>query len=77
MISKQVDSAQDDASFLPLEQEQTMRMPTYIWMHRHWEHKLVILAVEVVELVHPQLLYIPRVDPSMTVGSLLDEHHRR
>jgi hypothetical protein len=44
----------------PLMHQQDMRPSTHIRMDRHWEHKLIILAVEVVEVVAPDGL---------------DEHH--
>jgi hypothetical protein len=35
------------------------------------------VSVEVIEVVSPKILDISRIHPSMTVGGILDEHHRR
>lgn len=45
-------------------------------MDRDREDKLVVLSVEVVEMIAPDVLYVARVDEAMAVGCLLDEHHR-
>lgn len=50
-------------------------MPTDIWMDRHWEAKVIVLSIEVVEVISPQILYVPWIDPAVRVGCLLDEHH--
>lgn len=44
-------------------------------MNGHWENKLIMLPVEPIEVIHPELLYIAGIDPSVTVSALLDEHH--
>ena len=35
------------------------------------------LPVEIVEVVPPNILDISRIHPSMAIGTVLDEHHRR
>ena len=52
-------------------------MPAHVRMDRDGEAKLVVLAVEVVEVVAPQVLHVARVDPPVRVRCLLDKHHRR
>ena len=44
---------------------------------KSYEDELVMLPVEVIEVVSPKILDISRIHPSMTVGGILDEHHRR
>ena len=46
-------------------------------MYRHGETKVLLLAVEVVEVVSPQVLHVARVHPPVAVGRFLNEHHRR
>lgn len=41
------------------------------------EDELIVLPVEVVEVVPPQILGIPSIDEPVTVGRFLDEHVRR
>jgi len=52
-------------------------MTAHVGVDGHWKHEVVLLPVVVVELIHPQLLDISRIDPAVGVGRLLDEHHRR
>lgn len=42
-------------------------------MDSHWKDELVVLSVEVVELVEPQLLDVFGIDPAVAVRRLLDE----
>lgn len=51
-------------------------MPSHIRMDRHREAELVVLSVEVVEVVAPQVLHISRIHPPVRVRRFLDEHHR-
>ena len=54
---------------LPLEHHQAMRMAAHIRVHRHRVHEsLVVLAVEELEAVHPHLLDVAWVHPTMTIG---------
>lgn len=53
-----------------------MRPSRNIRVDSNREDKLIILAVEVVEMVAPDILHVPRVDKAMTVRRVLDEHHR-
>ncbi len=52
-------------------------MTAHVRMNGHSKYEVVLLPIVVVELVHPQLLDISRVDPAVGIGRLLDEHHRR
>jgi hypothetical protein len=61
----------------PLMHKNYMRSSRNIRMYGHWKHEFIVFSVEVVEVVHPDLLDIPWVDPSMTVRTVLHEHHRR
>lgn len=45
-------------------------------MDRDREDKLIILAVEVVEVVAPDILHVACIHKAVAVGRLLDEHHR-
>lgn len=54
-----------------------MRPSRNIWMDSNREDKLIILAVEVIEMVAPDILHVPRVDKAMAIRRVLDEHHRR
>ena len=57
--------------------EKHMGSSRNIRVNRDGEDKLVVLSVEVVEVVAPDIFHVPRVDKAMTVGCALDEHHRR
>lgn len=48
-----------------------------IRMNRDGKDELIVLPVEVVEVVPPQILCISCIDEPVTVGRLLDEHVRR
>jgi hypothetical protein len=48
-----------------------------IRVYRHGKYKLVILAIEVVEVVAPDVLDVLSGHPSMGVGRVLGEHHWR
>lgn len=63
--------------YAPLMHEQSMRSARYIWMNCHWENKLVVLAIKVVEMIAPDVLDVPSVYITMAVRCFLDEHHRR
>ncbi len=52
-------------------------MTANVGMDSDRKHEVVLLPVVVVELIHPQFLDISRIDPTVGVGRLLDEHHRR
>ena len=51
-------------------------MAAHVWMDRHSKAKLVLVAIEVIELISPQVFNVSRIDPPMRIGSFLDEHHR-
>jgi hypothetical protein len=36
-----------------------------------------VLSIEVVKVVSPQVFNVSRVDPTVTVGAVFDEHHGR
>lgn len=57
--------------------EHNMRPPTDVWMYCHREDKFVVLTIEVIEVVHPNLFYVSRINPSVAVRALLHEHHWR
>lgn len=57
--------------------QQHMRPSRNIRVDSNREDKLIILAVEVVKMVAPDILHIPRVDKAMAIRRILDEHHRR
>lgn len=63
--------------YLPLMHKKHMRPPTHIRMDRHRERELVILSVEVIEVIHPNLLDIPWIDETVAVRHLLHVHHWR
>lgn len=46
-------------------------------MNRDGEDELIVLPIEVIEVVPPQILGISCIDEPMTVGRPLDEHMRR
>lgn len=56
--------------------QQHMRPSRNIRVDSNREDKLIILAVEVVEMVAPDILYVSRVHKAMAVRRVLDEHHR-
>src|SRR5918993_5306762 len=60
-----------------LQHEQHLGPPGDIGVDGDGEDRVVVLAVDPVELVAPDLLQVPRVDEAVAVGRLLDEHHRR
>lgn len=49
----------------------------YVWMNGHWENKLIVVLVEVVKVVHPDVLDVTGIDPAVGVGGVLDEHHSK
>lgn len=57
--------------------QQHMWSPRHIRMNGNGKDELVVLAVEIVEMVPPDILHISRVDEPVTVWRFLDEHHRR
>ena len=61
----------------PLVHEQHLRVPAHVGVDRQREDGVVHLAVDPVELVHPDLLEVARVDEAVAVRRRLDEHHRR
>jgi hypothetical protein len=63
--------------------EKDMRPARHIWMASDREDADLAgirvvrkLPVEIVEVIPPNIFDIPRIHPSMTVGTVLDEHHR-
>jgi hypothetical protein len=64
--------------------EKDMRPARHIWMASDREDTDLAgirvvrkLPVEIVEVVPPNILDISRIHPSMAIGTVLDEHHRR
>lgn len=62
---------------IPLMHQNHMRPPTNIRMNRNREYKLIILPVEIIEVIPPNILNISRIHKPMTIRRALDEHHRR
>src|SRR5215208_6428956 len=60
-----------------LQHEQDLRSPGDVGVDGDGKDCVVILAVDPIELVAPDLLEVTRVYEAMTVRRLLDEHHRR
>ena len=61
----------------PLVHQQHLRAAAHVGMDRHREDGVVVLAVDPVELVAPDLLDVARIDEAVAVRRRLDEHHRR
>ena len=61
----------------PLQHQQYLRPAAYIRVNGNWEHRLVVLPIDVVKLVAPHLFNVPGIYKSVTVGRFLNEHHRR
>lgn len=57
--------------------QQHMRSSRNIRVDSNWEDKLIILAVEVIKMVAPDILHVPRVNKAVAVRRVLNEHHRR
>lgn len=57
----------------PFVHQQNVGPSTHVRVDCHREDEFVVLPVEVVEVVHPNCFYISRIDPSVTIGTLLDE----
>ena len=48
-------------------------MAAHIGMDSHREAEFIVIPVEVVEMISPEIFNVSRVDPAMRVGRLLDE----
>lgn len=46
-------------------------------MNRDWEDEFIVLAVEVVEMVSPDVFHVSSINKPVAVGRRFDEHHRR
>lgn len=55
--------------------QKNVRTTADVGMDRDGEDELIVLAIEVVEMIAPNVLHIARVDESMAIGCLFDEHH--
>lgn len=53
-----------------------MRPPRNIRVNGNREDKLVVLAVEIVKVITPDILDVSRVHETVAIGRLLDEQHR-
>ena len=62
---------------IPLMHQNHMRSPANIRMNRNREYKLIILPVEIIEMIPPNILNIPRIHKPMAIWRALDEHHWR
>lgn len=54
-----------------------MRSSQPIRVGSNGEEKPIALAVGVIKMVAPDIFHVARVDITMTVGRVLNEHHRR
>ena len=59
----------------PFQHQNNMRMPGYIRVYRYRITKIVLLSVEEIEMISPQLLHSLRVHPPVRVRRLLNEEH--
>jgi len=57
--------------------KQHVRSPADVGVYRHGKDKLVVLSVEVVKVIHPNLLNIAWIYPAVRVCTVLDKHHGR
>ena len=48
-----------------------------IRMNSDGENEFVVFAIEIIEVIPPDVFHITRVDKSVAVWCLFDEHHRR
>lgn len=46
-------------------------------MNGNRENKLIILPIEIIKMIPPNILNIPRIHKPMAIRRALDEHHRR
>ena len=49
----------------PFQHENYVWMPADIRVNGHWKAEVVILSVEVIKMIPPQILHIPGIDPAM------------
>jgi hypothetical protein len=69
---------------IPFMHEKNMRPARNVWMASDREDADLArirvvrkLPVEIIEVIPPNVFNISRIYPSMAVGTVLDEHHRR
>lgn len=62
---------------LPLVHQNRMRSPRNIRMDCNRKDKLIVLAIEIVEMISPDILNIPCIHEPMAVRRCFDEHHGR
>ena len=67
----------DDVIEHSLEHQQHLRTAGHIRMDGHGEDGVIHFPVNPVELISPYVLEVPRIDETVGVGCLLDEHHWR
>src|ERR1700733_12955353 len=60
-----------------LQHQQHLRPPRDVGMNGHGEHRVIVFAIDPVELVAPQFFDVARLDEAVAVRRTLDEHHRR
>ena len=53
-----------------------MWVSTHVGVNGHRKAELVILSVEVIEMISPQIFNVSWVYPTVRVRRLFDEHHR-
>src|SRR6266436_686401 len=66
-----------DVAVEPFQHQEHLWPPGDIGVNGDGEHRIVIFAIDPVELIAPGLLKVARTDEAVTVRALLDEHHRR
>src|ERR1700728_4388904 len=67
----------DHVMIEPFQHHQDVRTPRDVRMDGDWEHGIIVLAINPIELVAPHLLDGVWADEAVAVGRFLDEHHRR
>src|SRR5690606_31859377 len=60
-----------------LKHEQHLRATRDVRVDRDGKNRVVVFAVDPVELIAPHLLDMAGIDEAMAIGRLLDEHHGR
>src|SRR5690242_6997465 len=61
----------------PLQHHQYMRPARYVRMDRYRKDRVVVFAINPVELVAPHLLDVARIDEAVAVRGLFNKEHRR
>ena len=62
--------------YSPFQHENHVRVSTHVRVNGHRKAELVILSVEVIEMISPQIFNVSWIYPTVRVRRLFDEHHR-